>query len=152
MTTIDHGRKKPRIAIAEPTRTNHPEISTSRGRSMPTKASVIRSRAAFAGSEAGAGAARAPAIGPPVNAITESVLRCLGSAPPELARDLITRGIHMVGGGSLLRGLDIKLADATEVPVYQVDAPLECVVLGAGHCIESYNALRAVFMGSRVSG
>ena len=87
-----------------------------------------------------------------VDAITESVLRCLGSAPPELARDLITRGIHMVGGGSLLRGLDIKLADATEVPVYQVDAPLECVVLGAGHCIESYNALRAVFMGSRVSG
>jgi rod shape-determining protein MreB len=92
------------------------------------------------------------AIREPVNAITESVLRCLGSAPPELARDLITRGIHMVGGGSLLRGLDIKLADATEVPVYQVDAPLECVVLGAGHCIESYNALRAVFMGSRVSG
>jgi rod shape-determining protein MreB len=92
------------------------------------------------------------AIREPVNAITESVLRCLGSAPPELARDLITRGIHLVGGGSLLRGLDIKLADATEVPVYQVDAPLECVVLGAGHCIESYNALRAVFMGSRVSG
>jgi rod shape-determining protein MreB len=92
------------------------------------------------------------AIREPVNAITESVLRCLGSAPPELARDLITRGIHLVGGGSLLRGLDIKLADATEVPVHQVDAPLECVVLGAGHCIESYNALRAVFMGSRVSG
>lgn len=92
------------------------------------------------------------AIREPVNSITESVLRCLGSAPPELARDLITRGIHLVGGGSLLRGLDVKLAEATEVPVHQVDAPLECVVLGAGHCIESYNALRAVFMGSRVTG
>ncbi len=88
------------------------------------------------------------AIKEPVNTVVESVLRCLGNAPPELARDLIGRGIHLVGGGSLLRGLDVRLAEATDVPVRQVDAPLECVVLGAGHCIESYSALRAVLMNS----
>ena len=87
----------------------------------------------------------------PVATMIESVVRCLGEAPPELARDLISRGIHLVGGGGLLRGLDIALAEATGVPVYRVDAPLECVVLGAGHCIESYDALKAVLAGHRLN-
>ena len=73
-------------------------------------------------------------------------MRCLGEAPPELAQDLILEGIHLVGGGGMLRGLDVRLAQATDVPVHLVDAPLECVVLGAGHCIESYDALRRMFM------
>ena len=89
------------------------------------------------------------AIREPVTAIIDSVLRCLGSAPPELARDLISRGICLVGGGGLLRGLDVALAEACEVPVYRVDAPLECVVLGAGHCIESFNVLRGLLSASR---
>lgn len=87
----------------------------------------------------------------PVATMIESVVRCLGEAPPELARDLITRGIHLVGGGGLLRGLDTALAEATDVPVYRVEAPLECVVLGAGHCIESYDALKAVLAGHRLN-
>ncbi|MPY92945.1 MAG: MreB/Mrl family cell shape determining protein [Acidimicrobiia bacterium] len=89
------------------------------------------------------------AVREPVSAIIDSVLRCLGSAPPELARDLISGGICLVGGGGLLRGLDVALAEACEVPVYRVDAPLECVVLGAGHCIESFNVLRGLLSGSR---
>ena len=53
-------------------------------------------------------------------------------SPPELAQDLIIRGMYLVGGGGMLRGLDLRIAAETEVPVHLVDAPLECVVLGAG--------------------
>jgi rod shape-determining protein MreB len=49
----------------------------------------------------------------------------------------------------MLRGLDQRLSRETKVPVELVDAPLECVVLGAGHCIEHYDALKGIFMGAR---
>jgi rod shape-determining protein MreB and related proteins len=89
------------------------------------------------------------AINEQTNAICESVVSCLGEAPPELAQDLIQQGIHLVGGGGMLRGLDTRLAAETGIPVHLVDAPLECVVLGAGRCIESYDSLRVMFMGAR---
>ena len=89
------------------------------------------------------------AIDEPVSAMVDSVLACLSQAPPELAQDLIVQGINLVGGGSLLRGLDVRLARETEVPVGLVDAPLEAVVLGAGRCIESYESVQAMFMGTR---
>ena len=82
-----------------------------------------------------------------VGAIVDSVVQCLGEAPPELAQDLIVQGIHLVGGGGMLRGLDRRLADETDVPVHLVDAPLECVVLGAGKCLEAFESLKAMFMG-----
>lgn len=88
------------------------------------------------------------AIEEPVSAIVESVIACLGMSPPELAQDLILNGVKLVGGGGMLAGLDQRLANATEVPVHLVDAPLECVVLGAGRCIESYDSLKVMFMGS----
>ena len=78
--------------------------------------------------------------------ICTSVVACLGKAPAELAQDVIHQGIHLVGGGGLLRGLDQRLHDATGVPVHVVEAPLECVVLGAGECIEDYASLRDIFM------
>jgi rod shape-determining protein MreB len=89
------------------------------------------------------------AIEEPISTIVDSVVTCLGSAPPELAQDLIGQGIHLVGGGAMLAGLDVRLATETDVDVHVVDEPLECVVLGAGRCIESYDALKAMFMGSR---
>jgi rod shape-determining protein MreB len=89
------------------------------------------------------------AIAEPVNSIVDSVVSCLGEAPPELAQDLIIQGIHLVGGGAMLRGLDVRLAQATEVPVQLVRQPLESVVLGAGRMIESYDALKTMFMDSR---
>ena len=89
------------------------------------------------------------AINEPVQTIVDSVVSCLGQAPPELAQDLIHEGITLVGGGAMLRGLDARLAEATDIPVQLVDAPLECVVLGAGHCIESYDVLKTMFMDAR---
>lgn len=89
------------------------------------------------------------AIDEPVSAMVDSVITCLGEAPPELAQDLIVRGLNLVGGGGLLRGLDARIADATGIEVNLVDAPLEAVVLGAGRCVESYDELRVMFMGAR---
>ena len=86
------------------------------------------------------------AIEETVSAVVDSVLSCLAQAPPELSQDLIESGIHLVGGGSLLRGLDRRISREAEVNVHTVNAPLEAVVLGAGRCIESYDAVKAMFM------
>ena len=89
------------------------------------------------------------AINEPVTAMVDSVVTCLGSAPPELAQDLIVRGIHLVGGGGLLRGMAQRIAHEAHVDVHLVRQPLESVVLGAGQCIESFDEVRAMFMTSR---
>lgn len=89
------------------------------------------------------------AIDEPVTAMIDSVISCLAQAPPELAQDLIVEGIHLVGGGSLLRGIDTRIHNETDIPVHSVPAPLETVVLGAGRCIESYESVRAMFMSQR---
>jgi rod shape-determining protein MreB len=86
------------------------------------------------------------AIEEPVSAMVDSVLSCLAQAPPELAQDLIVQGIHLVGGGGMLRGMDLRLSEASEVPVRLVNAPLESVVLGAGKVIEHFESLQAMFM------
>jgi rod shape-determining protein MreB len=88
------------------------------------------------------------AIEEQVGAIVDSVVKCLGMAPPELAQDLIMQGIHLVGGGGMLRGLDRRLSEEANIPVHLVDAPLECVVMGAGKCLESFDSLKVMFMGS----
>ncbi|HVX23306.1 MAG TPA: rod shape-determining protein [Acidimicrobiales bacterium] len=79
--------------------------------------------------------------------IVDAAVTCLGEAPPELAQDIIFQGIHLVGGGALLRGMNQRIADGTAVPVHLVDTPLECVVLGAGRCIESFDRLSNLFAG-----
>jgi rod shape-determining protein MreB and related proteins len=89
------------------------------------------------------------AIAEPVTAIVDSVIACLGHAPPELADDLITTGMQLVGGGGMLQGLDQRLSVETEIPVQLVQQPLESVVLGAGRCVEAYDDLKVMFMGGR---
>ena len=89
------------------------------------------------------------AIEEPVSVMVDSVVSCLGKAPPELAQDLLTSGIYLVGGGSLLRGLDIRIAQETGVPVVHAESPMECVVLGAGQLVEDFDAMRAMFMEAR---
>ncbi len=85
------------------------------------------------------------AIDEQITLIVDTVIDCLGSAPPDLANDIIHQGITLVGGGGMLRGLANRLADATSVPVHLVATPLECVVMGAGRCLDSFDQLRDVF-------
>ncbi|MGA0862823.1 MAG: rod shape-determining protein [Ilumatobacteraceae bacterium] len=89
------------------------------------------------------------AIDEPVQAIIDSVKRCLSKAPPELAQDFLARGMYLVGGGGMLRGLANRIERETAVPVRMSPQPLEAVVLGAGHCVEHYQALKGMFMGAR---
>ncbi|MFT5204020.1 MAG: rod shape-determining protein MreB [Candidatus Aldehydirespiratoraceae bacterium] len=86
------------------------------------------------------------AIEEPVTAMVDSVLSCLAQAPPELAQDLIVQGIHLVGGGGMLKGMDIRLSKEAEVMVRLVDSPLEAVAYGAGRVIEHYESVQAMFM------
>ncbi|MFM7271835.1 MAG: rod shape-determining protein [Actinomycetes bacterium] len=87
------------------------------------------------------------AIEDQVRAICDAVIAALGQTPPELAQDLILNGINLVGGGGMLRGLDLRIAKETQLPVRLVEAPLECVVEGAGRCLESFDLLKDMFMG-----
>jgi rod shape-determining protein MreB len=80
-----------------------------------------------------------------VASVISAATTCLGEAPPELAQDIMFQGVHLTGGGALLRGMTQRLADATAVPVHLVDTPLECVVQGAGLCIESFDRLKRLF-------
>ncbi|MGQ0629545.1 MAG: rod shape-determining protein [Sporichthyaceae bacterium] len=84
------------------------------------------------------------AITEPVTAIVEAVRTTLDSCPPELAADIMESGIVLTGGGALLRRLDDRIADETGMPVHVAADPLDCVALGAGRCVEEFEALQAV--------
>jgi rod shape-determining protein MreB and related proteins len=73
--------------------------------------------------------------------IVQAVLETVAAAPPELANDMIDKGIVLTGGSSQLRGLDTRIAEETHVPVHLTETPLECVVLGAGQVVESLDEL-----------
>ena len=92
------------------------------------------------------------AIEEPVTAMLDSVLSCLAQAPPELAQDLIVQGVHLVGGGGMLKGMDLRLTAESDVPVRRVNSPLESVVLGAGKVIEHYESVQAMFMDDAGGG
>ena len=83
------------------------------------------------------------ALAEPVMAIVEKVKRVLEQTPPELAADIIERGIVLTGGGALLRGFDRLLSAATNIPVYVAEDPLSCVAIGTGRALEEYPAIRA---------
>lgn len=74
----------------------------------------------------------------PVNQIVEEIKRIFHETPPELAADIVERGIVMAGGGSLLKGLPKLISKETGVPVILVDNPLESVALGAGKSFELF--------------
>jgi rod shape-determining protein MreB len=77
------------------------------------------------------------ALREPIAAIIETVMRTLEKAEPELAADLIENGMHLCGGGSLLRGTDIILSNATGLRVAHVEDPLSCVARGTSVYLEN---------------
>ncbi len=88
------------------------------------------------------------ALQEPINAVVESVKLALERTPPELAADIVDKGIVMVGGGALLRNLDILLRETTGLPVMVAEDPLTAVVLGTGQCLEELKLLRDVSITS----
>ena len=80
----------------------------------------------------------------PVTAIVEAVKVALENTPPELAADIVDKGIVLTGGGALLYRLDQVLRDATGLPVSVADEALSCVALGTGRALEEMKRLRHV--------
>jgi rod shape-determining protein MreB len=89
------------------------------------------------------------AIEEPLHAIIDAVRVTLDQTPPELAGDIMDRGIVLTGGGALLRGLDDRLRHDTGMPVHVAEDPLRSVALGAGRCVEEFEALQQVLVTER---
>jgi rod shape-determining protein MreB len=89
------------------------------------------------------------AIEEPVQAICDAIKYTLDRTPPELAADMMEKGIVITGGGSLLHGLDARLATETGMPVRRAKNPLYTVVLGSGQCLEEFEVLKEVLLASR---
>src|SRR5687768_10330014 len=88
------------------------------------------------------------AIDEPVMAIVDAVKFTLDRTPPELAADMMEKGIVITGGGALLHGLDARMAAETGMPVFIADNPLFSVVLGSGQCLEQFDILKQVLLSS----
>lgn len=81
----------------------------------------------------------------PLSVIVEAVKRTLEDTPPELAADIIDRGIMLAGGGALLKGLDTLISHETGIVVHVAADPLSCVVLGTGRVLENFSQMERVF-------
>jgi rod shape-determining protein MreB len=85
------------------------------------------------------------AMAEPIAGIVEAARMCLAEAPPELTHDVLETGMFLTGGGSLLRGLDMQLAQECEVPVHVTERPLETVAAGAGYMLEHLGDYQSAF-------
>ncbi|MDH3998949.1 MAG: rod shape-determining protein [Desulfuromonadales bacterium] len=88
------------------------------------------------------------ALSEPINAIVEAVRISLERTPPELAADIVDKGIVLAGGGALLRNLDQLLREETGLPVVIAEDPLSCVVLGSGKVLDELDLLKQVTVSS----
>lgn len=92
------------------------------------------------------------ALSEPVSSILEAIKVTLEKTPPELAADVMDRGIVMAGGGSLLRGLDRLVSEETGMPVYVAEEPLFCVAFGTGKVLENLDMLKRVLITPKKIG
>ncbi len=79
----------------------------------------------------------AKALDKSIGQVEEAVMQALALTPPELAADIYNTGIYLAGGGSMLRGLDVRISKKTELPVYVPEDPLKAVVRGTGICLKN---------------
>jgi len=84
------------------------------------------------------------ALAEPISVIVNTIKVALENTPPELSGDIIDRGIVLTGGGSLVRGMDIRLREETNLPIVTVDNPLTSVVLGGGQVLQELDLLRKI--------
>lgn len=89
------------------------------------------------------------ALREPVNAIIDAIKLTLEKTPPELAADIMDRGIMLTGGGAVLSGLDRLISEETGMPVNIADNPLDCVALGAGKVLYEIESLRRVLISHK---
>jgi rod shape-determining protein MreB len=88
------------------------------------------------------------ALAEPVNAIVEAVKMALEKTPPELSADIVDKGIVLVGGGSMLKNLDVLLRETTGLPVMLAEDPLTAVAIGTGRCLDEIRLLKEVTIRS----
>ncbi len=88
----------------------------------------------------------AQALDKSIAKIEEAVLKALEITPPELSADIYQKGIHLTGGGALIRGLDKRLSYKTKLPVHIADDPLRAVVRGTGMVLKDTNHFQFLFV------
>jgi rod shape-determining protein MreB len=89
------------------------------------------------------------ALGEPVAQIIDAVKQTLDRTPPELASDIMDRGIMLAGGGSLLQGMEERLRHETQMPAHLAESPLTCVAVGSGRSLEEFEAIHRSSKNSR---
>ena len=92
------------------------------------------------------------ALAEPVNNIVDAIKVTLEKTPPELAADIMDRGIVMTGGGSLLTGLDKRVNSETGMPVHIAEEPMNCVAMGTGKVLEELDLLKRVLISPKKVG
>jgi rod shape-determining protein MreB len=144
---VDHIRAEFSMLIGERTAE---ELKISIGSAFPIAGPV---RAEIRGRDIATGLPRNVAVSAdelrhamsvPINRIVAAVRATLDRCPPELAGDLVSRGIVLTGGGALLRGLDARLQHEIGIPVLVADRPLDSVVLGTATVVEQFESLHKV--------
>lgn len=89
------------------------------------------------------------ALAPSIEKIVDLVKATLEKTPPELASDIVERGITLTGGGALIKNIDMLISQKTDIPVYVADKPLDCVAQGTGKTIEDMDKLRTALITAR---
>ena len=89
------------------------------------------------------------ALEEPLSQIIDAVKETLDRTPPELASDIMDRGIMLAGGGSLLQGLDERLREETQMPCHLAESPLTCVAVGSGRSLEEFEVIHRTNKNSR---
>jgi rod shape-determining protein MreB len=117
-------------------------------RSMRSSAMPQPRTTQVSGSSATSTAEIREAIEEPVAAIVDAVKVTLDKTPPELAADIMQRGIVITGGGALLHGMAERLEHETGMPIVIAPNPLHAVAIGSGQCLEEFEVLKGVFINS----